>query len=344
MEKRRELSDRTGARQTKLSHRSRKGPCFLQLGRDRPHPLASVADAFLTLGLNLPTHTIGAPPLSNSAEISETRGMPPLSLSSLTRARVLFVFAHPDAESTSLGGALNQFQDPWFACLTDGAPRDPRQALAASCSSPATYARQRRRELAIALALAGHDSERLIALGFADQELALSLESLTQAVEVLLHRVRPEFVITHPYEGSHPDHDAAAFAVHTALAAQAEREPVPTIVETTSYHARNGEPVWAQFLPDTGEEPLAIKLTSAQRAHKKRLLSVHASQASSLRHVPLDYERLRRAPRYDFSRPPHTGQLLYETFDGSMTGEKWREAAVVALERLHLTALASTAY
>lgn len=270
--------------------------------------------------------------------------MPPPVLASLVPARVLFVFAHPDDESVGLGGTLNQFQDPWFACLTDGAPRDPDYARAADCSSSIIYARQRRRELAIALALAGHDSERLIALGFADQELAHSLEGLTQSVQVLLQRVRPDYVITHPYEGGHPDHDAAAFAVHTAVAVRADHAPAPAILETTSYHARGRDLVWGEFLPDTGETPLTIELTSAQRAHKRRLLSVHASQAAMLCDVPLDHERLRVAPRYDFSQPPHNGRLFYENFDWGITGEQWRRAAALAIERLHLPALAASAY
>lgn len=270
--------------------------------------------------------------------------MPPPVLASLVQARVLFVFAHPDDESVGLGGTLNQFQDPWFACLTDGAPRDPGYALAAGCTSPTAYARQRRRELAIALALAGHSSERLIALGFADQELAHSLEGLTQAVEVLLQRVRPDYVITHAYEGGHPDHDAAAFAVHTVLAAHPGHEPAPPIVEMTSYHARAGDIAWGEFLADDGDAPLTIELTPAQSAHKQRLLSAHASQAAMLRDVPLHRERLRFAPRYDFLQPPHDGRLFYENFSWGITGEQWRRSAALALERLHLGALTTAAY
>jgi LmbE family N-acetylglucosaminyl deacetylase len=270
--------------------------------------------------------------------------MPIPSLDSLTQGRVLFVFAHPDDESIGLGGILDQFRDPRFACLTDGAPREPAYAHAAGCATPVAYARLRRRELAIALALAGHGSERLIALGFTDQELAHSLEGITQAVEVLLQRVQPDFVVTHAYEGGHPDHDATAFAVHTAIAAHAGHEPAPTIVEMTSYHARDGEIEWGNFLPDPEQEETTIELTPAQRAQKRRLLATHASQSAVLRDVPLDRERLRFAPRYDFSHPPHAGRLFYENFEWGLTGEQWCRAATVALERLHLTPLASAAY
>jgi LmbE family N-acetylglucosaminyl deacetylase len=270
--------------------------------------------------------------------------MPLPSLESLAHARVLFVFAHPDDESVGLGGILDQFRNAWFACLTDGAPRDASYARAAGCDTPTNYARMRRRELAIALALAGHDSERLIALGFTDQELAHSLEGITQAIEVLLQRVRPDCVVTHPYEGGHPDHDATAFAVHTALAAHAGDYGEPLLLETTSYHAQGDALVWGEFLPNTEDASLALELSPTQRAQKRRLLAAHASQAPALRDVPLDRDLLRVAPRYDFSQPPHDGRLFYENLSWDITGEQWRHAAALALERLHLSALTAAAY
>lgn len=266
------------------------------------------------------------------------------SLETLADATVLFVFAHPADETVGLGGILDRFCEPWFACLSDGAPDDPAPARAAGCATPIDYARLRRRELAIALALAGHDSDRLIALGFTDQELAHSLEGITQAVEVLLQRVQPDYVITHPYEGGHPDHDATAFAVHTAVAAHDGHGSTPRILEMTGYHGRGGRRIWGEFLPDAASEELAMELSAHQRAQKRRLLSVHRSQAASLGEVPVERELLRVAPRYDFSHPPHEGPLLYETSAAPITGEQWRHAASLALERLHLSSLAASAY
>lgn len=266
------------------------------------------------------------------------------SLETLVHARVLFVFAHPGDESIGLGGTLSEFRDPWFACLTDGAPADASFAQAAGCASPIAYARTRRRELAIALALAGHSSERLIALGFTDQELAHSLEGITQALEVLLQRVRPDYVITHPYEGGHPDHDATAFAVHTAIAATAEHPSAPTILEMPGYHRRHGQRIAGEFLPATDDEPLIVHLTPAQRAQKQQQLAAHRSQAAAFHDAALDRELIRVAPRYDFTHAPHEGPLHYENFPWSIAPAEWRRAAVVALERLHLSALATATY
>lgn len=292
---------------------------------------------------SLPSRACGWAPLATRPGFSDTAGMSLPSLETLVNARVLFVIAHPGDESIGAGGILNEFRDPWFACLTDGAPANPRYAHAAGCASPIDYARTRRRELAIALALAGHGSERLIALGFTDRELAHSLEGITQAVEVLLQRVRPDYVLTLPYEGVHPDHDATAFAVHTAIAAHADFNS-PSILEMTSYHARDGEQVWGEFLSDSGDAPLTIELSAAQRAHKQRLLAAHLSQANTLRDVPTEHEFLRAAPRYDFAHPPHSARFVYENFEGGPTAEQWTHATHLALERLHLASLATAAY
>jgi hypothetical protein len=50
--------------------------------------------------------------------------------------------------------------------------------------------------------------------------------------------------------------------------------------------------------------------------------------------IPLDYERFRAAPAYDFTVSPHTGRLHYEHCNWGMTAERWREFARIAQIRL----------
>lgn len=45
------------------------------------------------------------------------------------------------------------------------------------------------------------------------------------------------------------------------------------------------------------------------------------------RSFPIDVERFREAPEYDFTQPPHEGRLHYEYFDWGMTGDRWRSLA-----------------
>lgn len=153
----------------------------------------------------------------------------------------------------------------------------------------------------------------------------------------LFAAARPDAVLTQPYEGGHPDHDATAFAVHAAAALlrQAGRA-VPELVEMTSYHQgpqglRAGEFLPAAAAGDAGQA--TIHLDAGQRARKRALLACHASQRETLAQFPLELERFRRAPRYDFRQPPHAGRLFYEAHDWGMTGARFRAAAAQALAR-----------
>src|SRR5207237_5545734 len=138
--------------------------------------------------------------------------------------------------------------------------------------------------------------------------------------------------------GGHPDHDAAAFAVHCACrllpAASA-----PPIIEMALYHRRDGQCVKGQFLESSSRrkpestDRVRERLTNASRlspgrqfedyptvlplgaddvARKRRMIDCFTTQRWLLTGFPLDCERLRLAPDYDFCRPPHPGMLHYE--------------------------------
>lgn len=254
--------------------------------------------------------------------------------------RTLVVCAHPDDETIGVGARLAALADVAVACVTDGAPADASAARALGFRGRDEYRHGRRRERADALALAGVDASRIVELGVVDQRASLVLESLTRRLEALFERRRPEVVLTHPYEGGHPDHDATAFAVHAAVARlRAAGQHAPSVVEMTSYHARGADLVVGEFLDDAidggGNAVYTVELDATQRALKRGMLDRYASQRRVLDRFPVRRERFRVAPRYDFTRPPHAGRLWYEWFGwGGMTGARWRALAAEALARL----------
>src|SRR5205085_8052842 len=139
-------------------------------------------------------------------------------------------------------------------------------------------------------------------------------------------------VITHPYEGGHPDHDSTALAVHAACGLLLrENLPAPRVMEMTSYHNRNGAMAYAEFLGPNNGEVRTLALSTEERAFKQRLFECYATQRETLRWFPIELERFRPAPCYDFTQPPHPGQLYYEQFHWGIRGKNWRALAREAL-------------
>ena len=206
--------------------------------------------------------------------------------------------------------------------MTDGAPRSGHDARAAGHASTAAYAAARRAELDAALAAGGVAAER-VELGVADQGATAAMAETARRLAVLFAEHRVEAVLTHAYEGGHPDHDAAAWSVREAVRLGPAR---PDVVEMLSYHAKPGGGIETdRFLP--GPEPVTIPLSNAEQARKRAMLACFASQAATLAAFGTGHEAFRPAPRYDFTAPPHPGPAYYDGFDWGMTSAAWRDAA-----------------
>jgi LmbE family N-acetylglucosaminyl deacetylase len=247
----------------------------------------------------------------------------------------LVVVAHPDDEAIGAAGLLAGLPDAVVAHVTDGAPRDERYARSKGFQTREEYARARRREVANALSHVGITPERCRGLGYVDGEASLQLLELVFDVAELIDEVRPNIVLTHPYEGGHSDHDATAFAVHLASGIlRRDRVPAPVVFELTSYHNFSGTRRVQSFLPFVGAEQATITLTEAEKNLKKRMYEEFVSQKQVLERFPIGIERFRPAPRYLFTKPPHEGQLDYERFCTLITGAQWRQNAGKALDAL----------
>jgi LmbE family N-acetylglucosaminyl deacetylase len=242
----------------------------------------------------------------------------------------MLVAAHPDDETISCGGLLSRVREPLILHITDGAPRNQADLRAAGFALREDYAEARRIELRNALELAGIPEEQTRSLGVADQEASFDMTALAGRIADVLRETRPGAILTHPYEGGHPDHDAAAFAVHAACALVTG---APHIFEFTSYHVRDSAMEVGRFLIDS-EPGEAVQLTNQERERKQRMVECFATQIQMLRQFPLDVERFRAAPVYSFTDPPHFGKLFYENFDWGMTGERWRRLAAEASQHL----------
>jgi LmbE family N-acetylglucosaminyl deacetylase len=247
----------------------------------------------------------------------------------------LIVVAHPDDES--IGAGLNKLGNAWIVEITDGAPNDLDCARRHGFATREEYADARRRELEHAMSIAGFPMERLLSLGYTDGEVTLRLAEVCLRITELIDSLRPDVVLTHPYEGGHTDHDATAFAVHLACGAL-RREGVipPAILELALYHAQNGKKVVQQFLPHerADRDQRVVRLSAAERDTKRRIFGAFRTQKPVLDHFSIEFERFHPAPRYIFTAPPHEGQLNYERYGDPDRGRSWREHAERVLRGL----------
>lgn len=252
--------------------------------------------------------------------------------------RGLVVAAHPDDEIIGFGARLARWSNAEVVYTTDGAPDDMRDAHRLGLATRDEYVALRRAERGRALALASVADDRVHDLGRTDSEGSRDLVGLAADLCAILHAASPEVVVTHPYEGGHPDHDATAFAVHAAVGLLGVSDArTPAIVEMTSYHLGPTGLTTGCFLRSTERPRQATKLGEADRALKKRMLDCHTSQLDVLSRFQCEGEPIRLAPVYDFGAPPHEGQLFYECFPWWATGVEWRSRARVALRALGLT-------
>src|SRR3954454_17155891 len=155
------------------------------------------------------------------------------------RQTLLLVVAHPDDDILGAGALLARVRGARIVYVTDGAPRDGRDARAHGFSTPGDYAAARRRDALAALALADIPPHQTVWLDVADQEATFALERIVGLLRALIGAIRPAMLLTHPYEGGHPVHDAVAFAVPAAvtlLERDAKKNaPAPFLAEFAGY-------------------------------------------------------------------------------------------------------------
>ena len=250
----------------------------------------------------------------------------------------MVVAAHPDDEAVGAGSRLPRLKHAHFVYVTDGAPADGQDA-ARHGLTVGGYRALRRSERDAALALCGIGASQVVDLGCPDQQAARRLPQLAMRLADLFLAMRAQSVLTHSYEGGHPDHDATAFAVHAAAALLRRRgEAAPELVEMTSYHRGTQGLRAGEFLPDAQADAglASVHLDADAQRRKRALLACYASQRETLAQFGVDVERFRPAPAHDFSRAPHDGPLYYEMHPWGLSGAGFRTLAADAMAQLAL--------
>jgi LmbE family N-acetylglucosaminyl deacetylase len=222
-------------------------------------------------------------------------------------SRILVLVAHPDDEVVATAAAISRAKAQGAAIfalyLTDG------------CLSRDTMWPWRRKEHAKGVALRRAEAEKAAALlgiapvGWATRSarsLWRELAAVHAEIQAAVAQHKPDQIWIPAYEGGNPDHDGlnALGQLFTG------RLSVLEFAEYNFFGAKTG----AQTFPYPNGAETIIALADAERARKRELLKLYASEQNNLFFVGVEHESFRPLSPYDYSRPPHPGTLWYARF------------------------------
>ena len=247
------------------------------------------------------------------------------------RTTCALIVAHPSDEIVGAGCLISKLVDVAVLHTTDGAPADMVDAKAAGFENLVDYAAARQNECRTALALSNVNADKISDVGIMDRCASEFLAELARTIALFIQQMGATIVVTHPYEGAHPDHDATAFATHAALRLLNKNGfRSPALFEMALHPSLSSDAKVPEFLLAPDRETTILMLDERSRDLKAKMFACFASQQSSLTESPIGPEKFRVPNDYDFNRPPSADKLHYENFDWALSPAEWQQHACEA--------------
>ena len=221
----------------------------------------------------------------------------------------LVLVAHPDDEVLGMSVLLSRFTDLTLVHATDGSAGGDRDT--------------RMGELDAALAALGVNVMRRVQLDLPDGQLAANLAQFIDRLSAIWDD--NEVIVTHAYEGGHPDHDCCAVAVNTLRRAVSDK---PTLA--FPIYALGAEGIAKNRFVRRPAHAIDIVLSAAERDQKRRALAEFVSQAHVVEAFDLTCEAIGSADIFDPSIVRDASEVLFSRGDLSVC-EGWHQAVMAGL-------------
>jgi LmbE family N-acetylglucosaminyl deacetylase len=220
----------------------------------------------------------------------------------------MLIVAHQDDETIGCAFLLQRHASLHISFCTDGgSPRSRPVWRGLGMARRSEYVATRRREAYAALRSSGatfrvefHQKE--------DGELLKSLQPLYAELSTILQEFRPNFLVTHAYEGGHPDHDCCSF-----ITRQLSEEFSVPVWEFPIYH-RGRRGVVAQEFLRTSPDIERLFPDHERLLYKCNMMAIYQSQDRLGNLSIFDYSRpelYRPQPQYDFTQKPDPASSAY---------------------------------
>ena len=228
-----------------------------------------------------------------------------------TNKRIYVIGAHPDDIEFSAGRLIlrRKAKNTYALCLTDG--QKGQEGTPGKNIETTKYMILRQKESASALYELGISPDNMFFLNIPDQELVKNPYAIDK-IALYIIRLKPDLVLVPPFEGAHPDHDAA----HLFSVIAARNTGFKGIVEYASYNYYQEVFRVQEFIPTEVEEHVLVP-TPKEQKRWKQVMRIFKSQKNQQKYyIPKSIdEKYRLLPEYDYSKLPYesrTAKILRE--------------------------------